>query len=415
MKKRFLLIAAVLAFVLSLTACGTALPAVYVQSVSQIMGYSPMGAFNACAGVVVAQNEVKVERDESRKVAELLVEVGQEVCEGDVLFVYDTAELQISINKLKLEIEQMKNTVSDLTSQISELEKEKKKAPDADQLSYTVRIQGLETDKDETQYYIKVKQQELQTMQATARSGEVTAPIDGKIKAIYENGGYDDATGQPLPYITLIQSGAYRIKGTINELNREELTVGQTVIIRSRLDESRIWTGTLTELDSTPVDSGNSGYYYGYADEMTSSSSYAFYVDLDDTEGLLLGQHVYIEPDQGQTLETFGLWLYADYVQSAEDGSNYVWAADSSGRLEKRIVTLGQYDELQYAWQITKGLTAEDRVAYPAENLQEGAPLPDEAAPDDGENAWTDLSENTDGEIAPEDWDSLVEEESAGQ
>lgn len=426
MKKRFFAIALVLALLLGLTACGTELPAVYVQSVAQIMGYSSLGAFNSCAGVVVAQSEIKVERDESRKVAELKVEVGQEVSAGDVLFVYDTEALQISIDKMKLEIEQMKNTVKDLTSQISELEKEKKKAPDDDQLSYTVRIQGLETDKDELEYNIKVKEQELETLRTSASSGKVTAPIDGKIKAINEDGGYDSYTGQPLPYITIIQNGAFRIKGKVNELNRDEFTVGQTVVIRSRVDETMTWTGVLTELDSTPEDS-NSGvmYYYGYSDEMTGTSSYAFYVDLDSTEGLVLGQHVYIEPDNGQTEEAEGLWIFADYVLGSEEEGYYVWAANDKGKLEKRTVTVGEFDELQYAWQITAGLSMEDLLAFPAEDLQEGAPvtntepLPEEGVDLPAEDTYEDLPVGDMDLPVEEGFDGIfddgVVEESAGQ
>ncbi|MFR3882713.1 MAG: hypothetical protein ACLTX6_10760 [Lachnospiraceae bacterium] len=35
-------------------------------------------------------------------------------------------------------------------------------------------------------------------------------------------------------------------------------------------------------------------------DSQTSSTTYPFYVELQSSEGLMLGQHVYIEPDEGQ-------------------------------------------------------------------------------------------------------------------
>ena len=34
-----------------------------------------------------------------------------------------------------------------------------------------------------------------------------------------------------------------------------------------------------------------------------------FYVNLDSSEGLMLGQHVYIEPDEGQDEKKSGIWL----------------------------------------------------------------------------------------------------------
>lgn len=381
MKKR--LIAGALALMLlvcGLSGCSEQLPAVYVQSVSQIMGYGTMGANNFCAGVVVAQNEVKIERDENRKVAELKVEVGQSVTAGDVLFVYDTDEIRLTIDKAELEIEQMKNSIKDYDEQIKQLEKEKKNAPESEQLSYTVNIQTLEASKKETEYNITVKQRELQQLKQNAGNGAVTAPIDGKIKAINENGGNDEMTGQPLPYITLIQSGAYRVKGKVNELNLSEFYVGQSVIVRSRADESQTWTGTIAQLDTAPESSGNNGMNYfgsGVSDEMTSTSSYPFYVDLDTVDGLLLGQHVFVEPNYGQNEQTDGLSLYADYVLGSEEEGYYVWAANEDDKIEKRSITVGSFDEMLYCYVITGGLTADDRIAYPEESIQEGAPVTD--------------------------------------
>ena len=380
MKKRIIAIALSLLLTLTLLAgCGSSQPAVYVQSVRDIMGYGSLGEFNLCAGVVVARNEVKVERDENRKIAELKVEPGQDVAEGDVLFSYDMEEMQLTIDKAVLEIEQDRNTVTDLEAQIAELEKEKANAPESEQLSYTVRIQTLQTNQKETEYNITVKERELESLKAMAGSGEVASPITGRVKAINENGGYDEMTGMPLPYITLIEAGAYRIKGRVNELNRNDFFVGQSVVVRSRSDANMLWTGVIAEIDNSPEDSNNGMgyYYYGYSDEMTSSSSYPFYVDLDSMDGLLLGQHVYIEPNGGQTEETTGLKLDASYVMGSEEEGFYVWAANSKNKIEKRSVTVGAFDEFLYQYEILDGLTADDRIAFPDDTVKAGAPVTD--------------------------------------
>jgi len=379
MKQRIAAIALVLLLTLTLLAgCGNDLPAVYVQSVRDVMGYGAMGEFNLCAGVVVARNEIKIERDENRKIAELKVEPGQDVSAGDVLFSYDMDEMQLTIDKAVLEIEQLKNSVTDLETQIAELEKEKSYASESDQLSYTVRIQTLQTNKKETEYNITVKERELETLKTTVGNGEVTSPITGRVKAINENGGYDDYTGMPLPYITLIEAGAYRVKGKVNELNRGDFFVGQSVVVRSRSDASMLWTGVIAEIDSSPEEENSNGYYYyGYSDEMTSSSSYPFYVDLDDMDGLLLGQHVYIEPEGGQTEEKTGLMLDASYVFGSEEEGFFVWAANGKGEIEKRRVTVGAFDDFMYQYEILDGLTAEDRIAFPDDTVQEGAPVTD--------------------------------------
>ena len=67
--------------------------------------------------------------------------------------------------------------------------------------------------------------------------------------------------------------------------------------IVSRTDENVFWYGTVTLVDYESPSQGNDNDYYfgGMIDSMTSASKYPFYVELDSSEGLLLGQHVYIQ------------------------------------------------------------------------------------------------------------------------
>lgn len=383
MKRRVTIVLTLILLMAAVSGCGGDKTPVYVQSVNEIMGYGAAGEFNVCSGVVAAQNETKIEKDADRKVAELKVEAGQDVSKGDVLFVYDMEEAKLTVDKAELELEQLKNSVTDLEDQIKEVENEKKYASSSDQLSYTVRIQALETDKMEAEYNISVKERELESMKATVGDGQVKAPISGKVKSVNENGAVDEMTGAQLPYIVLIEEGAYRVKGTVNELNRNNYFEGQSVIICSRIDSEQTWRGTIELIESTPEESqNNNGFYYGASDEMTSSSSYPFYVQLESTDGLLLGQHVYIEPDGGQEDVRKGLWLNAAYIFE-EDDSYYVWEADDD-EIEKREVQIGTMDEELYLYEIISGLSGADLIAFPDDTIQEGAPITQTPIAEDG-------------------------------
>ena len=66
---------------------------------------------------------------------------------------------------------------------------------------------------------------------------------------------------------------------------------------------------------------------------MSQSSNYAFYVKPESFDGLMLGQHVLIEIDNGQdtSINKTGIWLYSDFI--CKDGKkNYVWAKNEDGR-----------------------------------------------------------------------------------
>mgnify|MGYP000090299022 CR=1 FL=1 len=71
----------------------------------------------------------------------------------------------------------------------------------------------------------------------------------------------------------------------------------------------------------------------------------------------MLGQHVYIEPDEGQEEKKEGLWISEFYIVDADTNSPYVWAADKDKRLVKKSVILGQYDETLGEYEIVEGLT----------------------------------------------------------
>lgn len=70
----------------------------------------------------------------------------------------------------------------------------------------------------------------------------------------------------------------------------------------------------------------------------------------------MLGQHVYIEPDEGQEEKKEGLWISEFYIVDADTNSPYVWAADKDKRLVKKSVILGQYDETLGEYEIVEDL-----------------------------------------------------------
>ena len=148
---------------------------------------------------------------------------------------------------------------------------------------------------------------------------------------------------------------------------------GVPVIVKSRRDDNT-WKGEITSVDTSPQkDSEGDMYSYGSSDEMSQSSNYAFYVKPENFDGLMLGQHVLIEIDNGQetSINKTGIWLYSDFI--CKDGKkNYVWAKDENGKIEKRYVEIGQKDEDNGDCEIKSGLEKGDYIAYPDKSIQEG-------------------------------------------
>lgn len=343
---------------------------VYVESVSSIMKQTS-GVVNRFNGTVESQETYNVKVDSSRKVKEVKVEVGDNVKTGDVLFTYDTDELASQVKQAKLDLEEMQNDIDNTNKQITTLSTERDQAAEEDKFDYTTQIQSLQNTIQQKKYDMEAKQLDIDKLQKQIGDSTVVSKVDGVVKTI--NNSQSDDTGSSDSFMTVMQTGDYRVKGTINEQNVWSISEGQSVIIRSRVDNNVTWTGTITKIDTENQVQNNNEY--DTSDSGTEKASkYPFYVQLDSTDNLILGQHVYVELDEGQDESKEGIWLYSSYLVM-DDETPYVWADNGKGKLEKRVVELGEYDENLDEYQIVSGLTEDDYIAYPMPGLYEGVTI----------------------------------------
>ncbi len=304
---------------------------VFVEKVSSLTSANS-GAQNRYSGVVEPQESWKVDKDMEREIKELFVEEGDMVEEGDSLFEYNMDDVKAEISQGELDLEEMKNEITDLNSQISQLTKERNSAPSDDKFRYTAEIQGKQNEIKQKEYNIESKKAELEKKQESIDNAVVTSKIAGVVKSINKSSSNDDF-GSDNSYMTILAVGDYRIKGTVSESNVQMLSEDQPVILRSRVDEDQTWTGTITKIDtqSESTDNNNDMMYDSSAGG-EKATKYPFYVTLDSTEGLMMGQHLFIELDQGQTEEKEGIWLFEGYiVREYADGTPVEGGAGMQG------------------------------------------------------------------------------------
>lgn len=361
-----------LALVLTMMMAGCAgSGAVYVQSVEALSSMGGIAPGDHFLGLVVSEHVTKIEKDSDKAVKELLVQEGEDVKKGQKLFSYDTDELQLNYDKKCLELEQLKASIESYKSQIRQLEVERAGVTGAEKLRYTLEIQSTQLDQKEAELKIKTKEKEVEQAKQLLENSTVVSPVDGRVQDINESG--TNSQGEPAAYITIQEVGSYRVKGVLGELQRGGIQEGNRVTLVSRTDESQTWSGTVALVDyENPSQGSDMDRYYGMStDEMTASSKYPFYVDLDSTAGLMLGQHLYIrlETEEGQPS---GIPVGSAFVGYEEDGTAFVWA-EKRGKLEKRTVTLGEYNPMTDTQEILSGISLEDYIAFPDETCQEGA------------------------------------------
>ena len=376
MKKSVIALGA--AALLMLSGCG-AKPQVNVEQASMLT--TAVTSSDKFAGVVISENVVEIDRDTEQKLQELYVAVGDTVRVNEKLFEYDTDTLSLTIDKQQLEIDKLTQQIKDFTTQKTNLEKQiktekakKESKQDKDLLnSLDIQLRTVTANLTEKNYEKKSKEAEIKYNKDMLKNAVVRSPIKGVVRSINENGS---------PYITIQQSGAFQVKGMLNELSLNAgIMEGVGVTILSRTDPTAFWTGTVTMVDyNTGGENEQDNMFGGYVDPMTSSTSYPFYITLDSTDGLLLGQHVYIQisaaaigDDLLRIPESYIMDVAMDEETWLTTGT--VWGLNEETlTLTKLSVVLGEYDPTYGTYVILEGITPDSYLADPADaGVREGA------------------------------------------
>ncbi len=359
---------------------------VYVETVAALTGQSAsVGMVNRFSGVVESQESWSVTKDEETAIEELYVSVGDEVSEGDPLFTYNTEKYESDLAQAQIDLERLNNEYASIEDTIEELQKEMKSASSSQKASYTIQIEDEELQLKDKELDIRLKNNDIEKLQNNIDNATVYSGLDGVIKSINDGStSYSSGSDADNAYITVIKVGDYRIKGTVNEQNIGQLTIGSGVIVHSRVND-QVWYGTIDAIDTENGQSSENSMYSGGSSD-ASSTSFPFYVTLEDSSGLMLGQHVYLEQDYGQEVEESGesadtgagsetgtasIWIGQYMIDETDPDHPFVWI-DRNGKLARQNVTLGERDDDLYTVEVVDGLTYEDSIAIPSEELREG-------------------------------------------
>ena len=349
---------------------------VYVQSVSVITGVGPAGQRNRYSGVVEAKNVVKLDPDKDLTVKECFVAAGDKVVKGQRLFSYDVESMQIAFEQLQLDILGLENGIQTGEAKVESLKKKLATVKEFKKYEIQMDIQTEELEVRKKKYELSGKTKQAEDMEEALKNTVVYSPVTGTVRSVktgdssgqdyYSYGGSTEDTA----YITIVAGNDYCVKGTVSEQTIHTLQEGMDVRILSRVDDS-IWPGRIYKINTEETKQNGSRYYYYDSGSGEQASKYDFFVELDSSEGLLMGQHVYIELGSGADQESDALLLPLYYVVENE-GQPFVYAADGENRIEKRTVTLGDQDEENGTVAILDGLSYLDRIAFPDETVQVG-------------------------------------------
>lgn len=247
-----------------------------------------------------------------------------------------------------------------------------------DGISYTAtEIATMKTSAEqkvkEADLSLRQAQLQLKTKQAELNNGSVVSTMDGEVTSVLTE---DEAREQNQPLITVSSGGGYYIQGTVSELARDSVTIGQTVTVGSyNYDDYSVimCEGTVVEILDYPTT--NDSYYGGN----TNVSYYPFTVFVPADAGLTQGAYAEMVLGEVQTDEygnlsgdSSNLYLESMFIRT-ENGKSYVYVRGDDGTLEKRYLSTGASLYGSYT-EIKSGLTVDDYIAFPyGSGLEDGA------------------------------------------
>ncbi len=346
---------------------------VYVQSVAAITGVGPAGTRSRYSGVVEAKNVIEVNPDKDLAVKECFVSAGDKVKAGTPLFSYDVESIEISFQQLQLDIQGLENGIQTGREKVESKKKQLARAREYKKYEIQMDIQTQELEIRKKEYELTGKRRQAEDMEKALQNTQVLSPVAGTIRSVKSTGGQDAGYGEggeSSAYITIVAGNDYCVKGTVSEQTIHTLQEGMEVRILSRIDDT-VWSGRIYRINTEETKKTTERYYYYDEGSGEKASRYDFFVELDTNEGLLMGQHVYIEPGAGGDGADDGMLLPLYYL--VEEGAEpFVYAADENGRIEKRTVAVGTRDEENGTVVILSGLSYLDRIAFPDESVQVG-------------------------------------------
>lgn len=199
---------------------------------------------------------------------------------------------------------------------------------------------------------LKLAESEYTIMQRELGDGKIYAEIDGKVVSVLTE---EEARNQKQPLLKVSGGGGFYIEGSVSELEKENLKLGQEVTIND-WNNGASYTGEVVSIGDFPTDNDN---WNGMGNPTASYYPFKAFVGEDaDLQASSLVSMSYSTASAEQ-----GIYLEKPFVRSEKD-RYWIYVRGADGRLEKRDVRVGRVLWGSY-YEILSPLSNEDYLAFP--------------------------------------------------
>ncbi len=212
------------------------------------------------------------------------------------------------------------------------------------------------------EFDLKVKETDYKIMQAELEDGNVYASVDGEVLSVLTE---EEAKMNRQPVIKVSGGGGFYIEGSISELEKDGMEIGQEVTVND-WNTGMTYTGTIESMGDFP---SSDGYWNGMGNPNTTY--YPFTAFVDGSADLQTGAYVSVMYSSASSEN--GIYLENPFIRT-EQGKSFVYVLGPGGKLERRDVVTGKALWGSYT-EILSGISETDLIAFPyGKNVKPGAP-----------------------------------------
>ena len=184
---------------------------------------------------------------------------------------------------------------------------------------------------------------------------EIYSKLDGIVSSMNSDGGSYGGG----PFLSIKSKDGFYIKGTISELQLDEIKEG--TLLNCSSYNSGNFQATVISVADYPMASDGYGFYMG--DSNPNVSNYEFSARIEDQSLKMFdGDWLQITVQEKQD-NSNKIVLSRAFVRS-ENGQNYVYK-DDNGVLKKQYVQVGESVDFGYSVVIKAGISRADSIAFP--------------------------------------------------
>ena len=191
-------------------------------------------------------------------------------------------------------------------------------------------------------------------MRREVSEGTIISTVNGQVKSV---GKIEEMIDTGTPFLTVTSSEGFYLEGTVNEMDLEQITIGQVVSVMN-MENGMMAEAEITSISSFPTSDNNASWGVN-----PNTSNYPFTAYLSNAEGFKNYQSVSITIESDAKTSSDALYIPLSYIRE-DDGESYVYIRDENDRLKKQTVEPGAM-LYGYYQEIKNGLTMEAYITFP--------------------------------------------------